>query len=64
MIIQGGLDFRVPIEQGQQAFQAAQLKGLKSKFVYFPNENHWVTHAQNAIVWQREYFKWLAETLK
>lgn len=63
MVIQGGLDFRVPIEQGQQAFQAAQLKGLKSKFVYFPNENHWVTHAQNAIVWQREYFKWLAETL-
>lgn len=63
MIIQGGLDFRVPIEQGQQAFQAAQLKGLKSKFLYFPNENHWILHAQNAIVWQREYFQWLKETL-
>jgi dipeptidyl aminopeptidase/acylaminoacyl peptidase len=47
MIIQGGLDFRVPIEQGQQAFQAAQLKGLKSKLLYFPNENHWVLHAHN-----------------
>jgi dipeptidyl aminopeptidase/acylaminoacyl peptidase len=64
MIIQGGLDFRVPIEQGQQAFQAAQLKGLKSKFLYFPNENHWVLHAQNGILWQREFFKWLEETLK
>lgn len=64
MVIQGGLDFRVPIEQGQQAFQAAQLKGLKSKFLYFPNENHWVMHAQNGILWQREFFKWLDETLK
>ncbi|MFA6151825.1 MAG: S9 family peptidase [Chitinophagaceae bacterium] len=64
MVIQGGMDFRVPIEQGQQAFQAAQLKGLKSKFLFFPNENHWILHAQNAIVWQREYFKWLEETLK
>jgi dipeptidyl aminopeptidase/acylaminoacyl peptidase len=63
MIIQGGKDFRVPIEQGQQAFQAAQLKGLKSKFLYFPNENHWILHAQNAIVWQREFFGWLKETL-
>lgn len=64
MVIQGGLDYRVPIEQGQQAFQAAQLKGLKSKFLFFPNENHWILHAQNAIVWQREFFKWLDETLK
>jgi dipeptidyl aminopeptidase/acylaminoacyl peptidase len=64
MVIQGGLDFRVPIEQGQQAFQAAQLKGLKSKFLYFPNENHWILGTQNAIVWQNEFFSWLEETLK
>ncbi|GAA4454682.1 S9 family peptidase [Rurimicrobium arvi] len=63
MVIQGGKDFRVPIEQGQQAFQAAQLKGLKSKFLYFPDENHWIMRAQNAIVWQREFFGWLKETL-
>jgi dipeptidyl aminopeptidase/acylaminoacyl peptidase len=63
MIIQGGIDFRVPIEQGLEAFQAAQLKGIKSKLLYFPNENHWILHPQNAIVWQREYFKWLKETL-
>lgn len=63
MIIQGGLDFRVPYEQGQEAFQAAQLKGLKSKFLYFPNENHWVLHPHNGLVWQREFFEWLKDTL-
>lgn len=63
MIIQGGIDYRVPYEQGQEAFQAAQLKGLKSKFLYFPNENHWVLHPQNGLVWQREFFDWLKETL-
>lgn len=63
LIIQGGLDFRVGIEQGLEAFQAAQLKGLKSKLLYFPNENHWVLNPHNGLVWQREFFKWLKETL-
>ncbi|TWH99430.1 dipeptidyl aminopeptidase/acylaminoacyl peptidase [Flavobacterium tiangeerense] len=63
LIIQGGKDFRVPIGQGQEAFQAAQLRGLKSRFVYFPEENHWVLKPQNALVWQTEFFKWLKETL-
>lgn len=62
-IIQGAKDYRVPIEQGQQAFQAAQLQGIKSKFMLFPEENHWVLQPQNALVWQREFFKWLEETL-
>jgi len=64
MIVQGGKDYRVPIEQGLQAFQAAQLRGIKSKLLYLPDENHWVSTAQNALVWQREFFKWLGETLK
>lgn len=63
LIIQGGKDFRVPIGQGQEAFQAAQLRGIKSRFLYFPDENHWVLKPQNAQVWQKEFFKWLAETL-
>jgi dipeptidyl aminopeptidase/acylaminoacyl peptidase len=63
LIIQGGVDFRVPIGQAQEAFQAAQLKGIKSRFLYFPDENHWVLKPQNAMVWQREFFKWLKETL-
>ncbi|KOS07341.1 peptidase S9 [Flavobacterium akiainvivens] len=63
MIIQGGKDFRVPIGQGQEAFQAAQLRGIQSRFVLFPDENHWVVKPQNGLVWQREFFKWLSETL-
>lgn len=63
LIFQGGKDFRVPIGQGQEAFQAAQLLGIKSRFVYFPEENHWVLQPQNAQVWQKEFFKWLKETL-
>ncbi len=63
LIVQGGKDYRVPIEQGQQAFQAAQLKGIKSKLLYLPEENHWVLSPQNALVWQQEFFKWLDETM-
>ncbi|MSP08311.1 MAG: S9 family peptidase [Chitinophagaceae bacterium] len=63
LIIQGGIDFRVPIGQSQEAFQAAQLRGIKSRFLYFPEENHWVLNPQNAQVWQKEFYKWLKETL-
>ena len=63
LIVQGGKDYRVPIEQGLQAFQAAQLQNIKSKLLYFPEENHWVLQPQNALVWQREFFSWLKETL-
>jgi len=63
MIVQGGKDFRVPIGQGLQAFQAAQLLGIKSKLLYFPDENHWVLKPQNALVWQHQFFDWLKETL-
>jgi dipeptidyl aminopeptidase/acylaminoacyl peptidase len=63
LIIQGGNDFRVPIGQGQEAFQAAQLRGINSRFLYFPEENHWVLKPQNAQVWQKEFYKWLKETL-
>jgi dipeptidyl aminopeptidase/acylaminoacyl peptidase len=63
LIIHGGKDYRVPIGQGQEAFQAAQLRGIKSRFLYLPEENHWVLKPQNALVWQREFYKWLQETL-
>jgi len=63
LIIQGGMDFRVPIGQSQEAFQAAQLRGIRSRFLYFPEENHWVLNPQNAQVWQKEFYKWLKETL-
>ena len=63
LIYQGGKDYRVPDGQAFEAFQAAQLRGIKSRLVYLPDENHWVLTAQNALVWQREFYKWLKETL-
>lgn len=63
LIIQGGKDFRVPIGQGLEAYQAAQLHGLKSRLLYFPEENHWVLNPQNSIIWHTEFYKWLEETL-
>jgi len=63
MIIQGGKDFRVPESQAFEAFTAAQQLGIKSRLLYFPEENHWVLSPQNGLVWQREFFRWLDETL-
>lgn len=63
LIIHGGRDYRVPYTQGLEAFQAAQLKGIKSRLLYFPEESHWVQQPQNGIIWQKEFFKWLKETL-
>jgi dipeptidyl aminopeptidase/acylaminoacyl peptidase len=64
LIFQGGRDYRVPIGQSLAAFQALQLQGIKSKLVYFPEENHWVLNGQNAQIWHAEFYKWLDETLK
>jgi dipeptidyl aminopeptidase/acylaminoacyl peptidase len=64
LVIHGGMDFRVPESEGMQAFQAAQLMGLKSRYLYFPTEGHWVQKPQNGLLWQREFFKWLEEDLK
>lgn len=63
LIIQGGKDYRVPIGQGLEAFQAAQLRGIKSKLLYFPEENHWILSRHNGIIWQKEFYNWLEVTL-
>jgi dipeptidyl aminopeptidase/acylaminoacyl peptidase len=63
LIIHNEKDFRVPLNQGMEAFTAAQIKGIKSRFLYFPDENHWVTKPQNSVLWQRVFFQWLEETL-
>lgn len=64
MVIHGGKDFRVPESEGMQAFQVLQLKGIPSKFLYFPDEGHWVTKPQNSMLWNREFFGWLNTYLK
>lgn len=64
LVIHGGKDFRVPETEGMQAYQVLQLKGIPSKFLYFPDEGHWITKPQNGILWYREYFEWLGTYLK
>ena len=64
LVIHGGNDFRVPVSEGMQAFQVLQIKGIPSKFLYFPDEGHWVVKPQNSIVWTREFYKWLDLYLK
>lgn len=64
LVIHNDKDFRVPLTEGLQAFSAAQLKGLKSRFLYFPDEGHWVVKPQNSVLWNRVFFDWLDKTLK
>lgn len=63
LVIHGEKDYRVPETEGMQAFQVAQLKGLRSKYLHFPEEGHWVTSPQNGVLWYRELFEWLATDL-
>jgi dipeptidyl aminopeptidase/acylaminoacyl peptidase len=64
MVIHGAKDFRVPYTEGLQAFNAAQLRGIPSRLLIFPEEGHWVLKPQNAVLWQREFFGWLDKWLK
>ena len=64
MVIHGANDFRVPYTEGLQAFNAAQLRGIPSRLLIFPEESHWVLKPQNAVLWQREFFGWLDKWLK
>jgi len=63
MVIQGGKDYRIMESQGMSAFNAAILKKVPAKFLYFPEENHWVLQPQNSILWQREFKSWLDKWL-
>lgn len=64
LVIHNEKDFRVPITQGMEAFTAAQLQKIPSRFLYFPDEGHWVTKPQNSILWQRVFYDWLDKYLK
>ena len=64
MVIHNELDFRVPLNQGLEAFTAAQLKGIPSKLLYYPDEGHWVLKPQNGVMWHREFYDWLDTYLK
>ncbi|MCU4176383.1 prolyl oligopeptidase family serine peptidase [Carboxylicivirga sp. N1Y90] len=64
LVIHGAKDFRIPYTQGMGAYNVAKMRGLQARFLYFPEENHWVLSCHNGILWQREFFRFLDETLK
>jgi dipeptidyl aminopeptidase/acylaminoacyl peptidase len=64
LVVQGGLDYRVPIEQGIGAFTALQRQGVPSEFLFFPDENHWVLSPANAVLWHETVLAWLARWTK
>ena len=64
LCIHGGMDFRIPYEQGMAAFNAAQMMGVPSKLIIFPEETHWVLQPQNALYWHRNFFDWLERWCK
>ena len=59
LCIHGMMDYRIPYDQGMAAFNCAQMMGVPSKLIVFPEENHWILQPQNALFWHRSYFDWL-----
>lgn len=64
LIIHGALDFRVVETQGMATFTALQRRGIPSKFLYFPDENHWILKPHNSILWHETVIGWLDQWLK
>lgn len=64
LCIHGMMDFRIPYTQGMAAFNAAQMMGVPSKLVVFPEENHWILQPQNSLYWHREFYGWLDRWMK
>jgi dipeptidyl aminopeptidase/acylaminoacyl peptidase len=59
LVIHGQKDYRVPVEQGLATFTALHRRGIESRLLYFPDENHWVLNADNSILWHDTVNQWL-----
>jgi dipeptidyl aminopeptidase/acylaminoacyl peptidase len=64
LVVHGGNDFRIPYTQGISTFTALQRRGIPSKFLYFPDENHWVLKPANSVLWHETVLGWLDQWLK
>jgi len=64
LVIHGALDYRVPLEQGLQLYTSLQRMNVPSKFLYFPDENHFILKPQNSELWYKTVWAWFAEYLK
>jgi dipeptidyl aminopeptidase/acylaminoacyl peptidase len=59
LVIHGQLDMRVPVNHGIELFNTLQKRGVPSKLVYFPDENHWVLKPQNSLFWYKSVREWV-----
>ena len=59
LIIHSGRDYRIPLEQGLAAFDALQRRGIESRLLTFPDENHWVLKPANSLLWHATVEAWL-----
>jgi dipeptidyl aminopeptidase/acylaminoacyl peptidase len=59
LVIHGQLDMRVPVNHGIELFNTLQKRGITSKFVYYPDENHWVLKPQNSLHWYQSVKNWI-----
>jgi dipeptidyl aminopeptidase/acylaminoacyl peptidase len=64
LVVQGDLDFRIPTAQGLSAFTALQRRGIESKLLVFPDENHWVLKPSNSLLWHHTVLGWLDQHIK
>lgn len=64
MVTHGEMDYRILASQAMMAFNAAQLKGIPSRMLIFPDENHWIAQPQNGVLFQREFARWFDQWLK
>jgi dipeptidyl aminopeptidase/acylaminoacyl peptidase len=64
MVIHSEFDYRIVASQGMAAYNAALNRGIPARYLYFPDESHWVLKPQNGILWQRNFFDWLDKWLK
>jgi len=64
LVIHGEFDYRVPYSQGLATFAALQRRGIESRFLYFPDENHWISKPANSQQWYEEVLRWLDEHLR
>ncbi len=64
LVIHSELDFRVPLEQGIGTFTALQRRGIESRLLTFPDENHWVQKPANSVQWHHVVFDWVDAHLK
>ena len=64
LVIHGEQDFRVPYEQGIATFTALQRRGIESRLIIFPHENHWVLQPPDSVQWYQNVLGWLDQHLK